>query len=95
MVNGSIIDGDVVEQTEMVLDNIKDILQDAGSNMNKVVKCTVFLANIDDFGSMNGVYIKYFNISSDEIDALPARSAMAVEDLPLGALVEIEAIALP
>mmetsp|Transcript_14664 Transcript_14664/g.13168 ORF Transcript_14664/g.13168 Transcript_14664/m.13168 type:complete len:190 (+) Transcript_14664:28-597(+) len=93
--NGTISDGDVVEQTEIVLASIKQILEDAGSNMNKVLKCTVFLANISDFGDMNGVYMEYFNISSDELDSYPARAAFAVRDLPLGAQVEIEAIALP
>ena len=93
--NGSMIDGDIVEQTQTVLGNIKTILEDAGSNMNKVVKCTVFLRNISDFDLMNGVYRHYFNISSNEVDSYPARSAIAVRDLPLGAQVEIEAIALP
>ena len=93
VVNGT-VDGDITEQTEMVLQNIKDILEDAGSNMNKVVKCTVFLSNIDNFDAMNAVYMHYFNVSTPEIESYPARSAFAVRDLPLNASVEIEAFAL-
>eukprot|EP00483_Globobulimina_turgida_P011405 UN11427 len=93
VVNGT-IEGNIIQQTNMVLGNIKNILEDAGSNMNKVVKCRVFLTNISDFDAMNTVYMSYFDLSLPELDSYPARAALSVRDLPLGAQVEIEAIAL-
>eukprot|EP01084_Bolivina_argentea_P229074 386712_1 len=93
VVNGT-VEGDIIQQTDMVLGNIKNILEDAGSNMNKVVKCTIFLRNISDFGAVNTIYMSYFNLSLPELDSYPARAALAVRDLPVDAQVEIEAIAL-
>lgn len=69
------------------LNNIKAILEEAGSSLDKVIKCTVFLADINDFAAVNEVYKEFFN------DHKPARSAIQVAALPLGAAVEIEAIA--
>ena len=69
------------------LNNIKAILEEAGSSIDKVIKCTVFLADINDFAAVNEVYKEFFN------DHKPARSAIQVAALPLGAAVEIEAIA--
>lgn len=69
------------------LNNIKAILEEAGSSIDKVIKCTVFLADINDFAAVNEVYKEFFN------DHKPARSAIQVAALPLGASVEIEAIA--
>lgn len=69
------------------LENVKAILEEAGSSMDKVIKCTVFLADINDFKAVNEVYQEYFK------EHKPARSAIQVGALPLGGVVEIEAIA--
>ena len=74
-------------QTARSLDNIRAILEEAGYTLDDVVKSTVLLADIADFGAMNAVYAEYFTENK------PARAAFAVKDLPRGALVEIEAIA--
>jgi 2-iminobutanoate/2-iminopropanoate deaminase len=78
---------DITRQTDQVLKNTKAILEEAGCTLNDVVKNTVFLSDITDFAAMNDVYKQYFT------ENFPARSAFAVKDLPLGALVEIETIA--
>lgn len=78
----------IEECTRQSLENIKAILEQAGSDMSKVIKTTVFLADMDDFAAMNSVYAQYFSEG-----ALPARSAVQVAKLPKGAKVEIEAIA--
>ncbi|MDR0371847.1 MAG: RidA family protein [Prevotellaceae bacterium] len=85
--NGKIAANTVTDQAEQVFANIKAILDEAGYTFNDVIKSTVFLADIADFGDMNNVYKKYY-----ESDC-PARSAFAVKSLPMGALVEIETIA--
>jgi 2-iminobutanoate/2-iminopropanoate deaminase len=77
----------IEEQTEQVLANLKAILEEAGSGLDRLVKTTVFLQNLDDFQGMNAVYAKHVG------DAPPARSTVEVSRLPSGALVEIEAIA--
>ena len=74
--------------TRRSLENIKAILEAAGSDMSKVIKTTVFLADMDDFAAMNGVYAAYF-----EGGELPARSAVQIAKLPKGARIEIEVIA--
>ena len=79
----------IEECTRRSLENIKAILEQAGSDMSKVIKTTVFLADMDDFAAMNGIYGQYFSEG-----ALPARSAVQVAKLPKGAKVEIEAIAV-
>ena len=79
---------DIAGQTEQSLKNIGAILEAAGYGYADVVKTTVLLADIADFGAMNEVYAKYFT------GACPARAAFAVKDLPKGAKVEIEAIAV-
>ena len=76
------------EQTEQVFENLQAILQEAGSSLDSVVKTTVFLANFDDFGGMNEVYARRIGGTP------PARATVEVSQLPSGALVEIEAIAL-
>jgi 2-iminobutanoate/2-iminopropanoate deaminase len=78
---------DVREQTERVFENIKGILEAAGSNLHHIVKTTVFLKDMNDFPAMNEVYAKYFT------SAPPARSTVQVSRLPKDALVEIEVIA--
>ncbi len=84
---GEFVSGGIKEQTEQVFKNIKAILSEAGLTTDNIVKTTVLLADIADFGTMNEVYSTQFN------GTFPARSAFAVKDLPKGALVEIEVIA--
>lgn len=86
--SGELVDGGVEAQTRQVLTNLKRILEAAGSGLDLVVKTTVFLNSMGDFGAMNAVYAEF--LGSDP----PARSTVAVAGLPKGALVEIEAIAL-
>lgn len=78
---------DIRQQTERTLENVKGILEAAGSNLHHVVKTTVFLKDMNDFAAMNEVYAKYFG------SAPPARSTVQVSRLPKDALVEIEVIA--
>lgn len=82
-----LIDGDVSEQTRQVLLNLSAVLEAAGSGLDKVVKTTVFLKNMDDFTAMNAVYAEFFTENA------PARSAVEVCRLPKDVLVEIECIA--
>jgi 2-iminobutanoate/2-iminopropanoate deaminase len=79
--------GSIGEQTEQVFANLRAILEAAGSGLDRLVKTTVFLQNLDDFAGMNEVYAKHVG------DRPPARSTVEVAKLPSGALVEIEAIA--
>lgn len=83
---GTVVDGDIQAQTEQVCKNIEAVLTEAGISFDKVVKTTCFLADINDFKPFNEVYAKYFT-------SKPARSCVAVKDLPLGVSVEIEIIA--
>lgn len=80
-------DTGIAKQTQQTLDNIKAVLTYAGSSMERVFKCTVFLVNIADFEKMNGVYTTYFPKDP------PARSTVAGSGLALGARVEIECMA--
>lgn len=86
---GELAAGGIAEQTRQSLENIKAILEEAGSGMDKVIKTTCFLNDIADFNAMNEVYAQYFTDGF-----FPSRSAFEVAALPKGALVEIEAIAL-
>jgi 2-iminobutanoate/2-iminopropanoate deaminase len=83
-----VVGGDVAAQTERVLKNLSEILEAAGSGLGKVVRSTVFLKNMNDFGAMNQVYGKYFS------SVPPARSTVEVARLPKDVLVEIDVIAL-
>lgn len=85
---GAFPEGGIKEQTRQSLQNAKSILQSAGLDMKNVVKTTVLLSDINDFAAMNEVYSEFFE------QPYPARSAFAVRDLPKGALVEIEMIAV-
>jgi 2-iminobutanoate/2-iminopropanoate deaminase len=76
------------EQTEQVFANLRAILEAAGSSLDRIVKTTVYLTNLDDFQGMNEVYKQYVG------DLPPARATIEVSKLPAGSLVEIEAIAL-
>ncbi len=84
---GAFPEGGIKEQTRQSLSNVKAILEEAGTSMSKVVKTTVFLANMDDFAEMNSIYAEFFT------EPYPARSAVAVKTLPKNALVEIEVVA--
>ena len=79
--------GSIQEQTEQIFANLRAILEEAGSGLDRLVKTTVFLQNLGDFAGMNEVYAKHVG------DRPPARSTVEVAALPSGALVEIEAIA--
>ena len=84
--SGEIIGSSIGEQTEQVCKNVKALLEAAGSSIEKVVKTTCFLADMGDFSAFNEVYAKYFT-------GKPARSTVAVKELPRNVLVEIEVIA--
>lgn len=85
---GKLVEGDITAQTERALANLSNVLQAAGSSLERIVKTTVFLTNFDDFQAMNKVYAGFFT------DQPPARSTVQVSRLPAGSLVEIEAIAV-
>ncbi len=85
---GKFVEGGIQEQTEQVLKNIGYILEEAGYTYDHVVKSTCLLSDIADFAAMNEVYARYYT------KECPARAAFAVKSLPLGALVEIETIAV-
>ena len=84
---GQLVEGGIEAQTRQSLANVKAVLEAANSSLADVVKVTVFLVDMTEFKAMNGVYAQFFP------DSPPARSAVQVGALPLGALVEIEAIA--
>jgi 2-iminobutanoate/2-iminopropanoate deaminase len=83
-----VVDGDVARQTERVLENLKGVVEAAGSSLDRVVKTTVFLADMNDFSAMNEVYARYFTKQP------PARSTVEVARLPRDVRVEIDLIAL-
>ncbi len=87
-VSGEMVGSDVQTQTHRVLQNLSAVLQSAGSSLKSVVKTTVFLSTMSDFQAMNAVYATYFE------GVPPARSTVAVAELPRKALVEIECVAL-
>lgn len=86
--DGSFVSGDIAAQTRQVLTNLAKVLEAAGSDLNHVVKTTVFLQDLGDFQAMNAVYAEAFG------DNRPARSTVQVAALPKGAAVEIEVVAL-
>ena len=85
---GALVDGDVRAQTRRALENLSAVLGAAGSSLSAVLKTTVFLVSMSDFAAMNEVYADFFTGEP------PARSTVAVAELPRGARVEVEAIAL-
>jgi 2-iminobutanoate/2-iminopropanoate deaminase len=85
---GKMVEGGITEQTTRVLQNIRAILLAAGYTMNDVVKSTCLLSDMSDFKAMNEVYAQFY--TADQ----PARAAFAVKGLPLGALIEIETVAV-
>lgn len=86
--DGVLVEGDISVQARQVLTNLSEVLKEAGSSLEKVVKTTIFLSNMDDFASINKVYAEFF------ADHKPARSTVAVKTLPLEVGIEIEAIAI-
>jgi len=86
--NGVLIEGDISVQAKQVLTNLSEVLKEAGSDLNNVVKTTIFLSNMEDFADVNKVYAEFFK------DHKPARSTVAVKTLPLEVGIEIEAIAI-
>ncbi len=84
--SGALVENDIVKQTEQVMKNLSAVLTEAGTGLDNVIKTTCFLADINDFALFNEIYGKY-------ITTAPARSCVAVKDLPKGALVEVEVIA--
>ena len=87
LADGALVDG-LDAQVRQVIANIETLLASEGASLTDVVKTSVFLKSIDDYAEMNAAYIECFG------DHRPARSAFAVADLPIGALVEIESIAV-
>lgn len=84
---GKVVAGGISEQTVRICENLKAVLAEAGSSLDKVVKTTCFLADMNDFSAFNNVYGQYFTQK-------PARSCVAVKALPKGVLAEVEVIAL-
>jgi 2-iminobutanoate/2-iminopropanoate deaminase len=85
---GKLVDGDIQAQTRQVIQNLKAVLEAAGSSLNNVVKTTVFLQDMNDYAAVNEVYASFF------ADGAPARSAVQVAALPLGSRIEIEVVAI-
>jgi 2-iminobutanoate/2-iminopropanoate deaminase len=85
---GKLIDGGIEEQTRQALKNLKNVVEKAGYTLENVAKCTVLLSDISFYSGVNQIYMEYFPKDP------PARMAFAVKDLPMGALIEIDAIAV-
>ena len=86
---GKLVEGDISAKTKQVMENLKGVLEAAGSSFEKVIKATIFMKTMDDYAKINEVYGSYFSK-----ETAPARSAVAVRTLPLDVDVEIEMIAL-
>lgn len=85
---GEFVEGGIKEQTKQALTNVTHVLAEAGIDLSHVVKTTVFLSDMNNFGAMNEVYSTFFE------EPFPARSAVAVKTLPKNALVEVEVVAV-
>ncbi len=85
---GVLVEGDIAAQTERVMQNLKSVLAAAGCTLDHVVRCGIFLTDLNDFAQVNEVYGRYFSVNP------PARSTVQVSALPKGARVEIDAIAV-
>ena len=85
--NGEFVNGDITAQTKQVMQNLEAILREGGSSLDKVLKTTCYLANMEDFGAFNAEYEKAFGLHK------PARTTIGVKSLPKNALVEVECIA--
>ena len=86
--SGDLVPGDITQQTERVMENLRAVLKAAGTDFGQVVRCTIYLADLKDFTQVNEVYGRYFP------SAPPARATVQVAALPRGARVEIDAIAV-
>lgn len=86
--SGSLITGSIEDETERVMQNLKSVVNAAGYSMEDVIKCTIFIKNMDDFGSINSIYGSYFNE-----DTAPARETVEVARLPKDVRVEISCVA--
>lgn len=86
--DGSLVEGDIRVQTERVMENLKAVLEAAGSGLSRVVQTTCFLADMEDFPGFNEVYARYFT------PPYPARATVAVKALPKGVRVEVACVAL-
>ncbi|HEY3664754.1 MAG TPA: RidA family protein [Polyangiaceae bacterium] len=86
-ISGKLVSGDIAAETERIIENMRAVLSAAGASLSNVVKTTVYLTNMADFGEFNQAYSRHF------VNQPPARTTVAVAALPLGARVEIEAIA--
>lgn len=84
---GELTGGDAGKQAERVMENLKAVLKEAGSDMASVLKCSIYIANMDDFATVNDVYSRYFS------SVKPARETVAVKTLPKNVLIEISCIA--
>lgn len=84
---GNLVENDIIKQTHQVINNLNEILLEGGSSLDKVIKTTVYVTNINDFSVINEIYATYFKNK-------PARSLVEVKSLPKNALIEIEATAL-
>ncbi len=84
---GNIVEGGIEEQAHQALKNVSNLLEAAGLSMKNVVKTSVFLADMGDFATVNGIYAQYFS------EPYPARSAVAVKTLPKNVMIEVEVIA--
>lgn len=85
--SSELVNGKVEDQTKLVLENLKAVLAASGSSLDKVVKTTIFLKDMNDFSKVNEIYARYFN------DSKPARSTVEVSCLPKSVLIEIDCIA--
>ncbi|MCD4673275.1 MAG: Rid family detoxifying hydrolase, partial [Anaerolineaceae bacterium] len=85
---GEVVDGGIEVETRRALMNLQAVLEAAGAKLSDVVKTTVFLQDMGEFGKMNGIYAEFFG------EQPPARSAVQVAALPLGVVVEVEAVAI-
>jgi 2-iminobutanoate/2-iminopropanoate deaminase len=88
-VTQQVVAGGIAEQTKRVLENLKAILEEAGTSLDRAVKATVFLKDLNDFSAMNAVYAEYLEFDGEA----PARTTVEVSRLPRNVLVEIELIA--
>jgi 2-iminobutanoate/2-iminopropanoate deaminase len=85
--SGSLIEGDVAAQTKQVLENLRAVIEESGTSLSNIVKTTVYLTKLEDFAPMNEIYTQYFKTEP------PARTTVFIRTLPMGASVEIDAIA--
>ena len=85
---GEMTEEDIVKQTHQVMQNVKAVLEAAGSSLAQVLKTTIFLSDMDNFVTINGIYAEYFG------DHKPARATVAVKTLPKNAMIEIDCIAV-